>query len=148
MSNTPINTTQKYTPFFRIHLNYGSRDHCPTISREFFASLVGLPISKEYRYCTRLTDRDVEFARSNQDLKHFGALKAGSCPTLKRLQVEMASELEGILEVLERHTGLQELDSKATQVTERLAKLHGFPHPIRTRRIRSTCWRSSPMLEH
>jgi hypothetical protein len=56
----------------------------------------------------------------------LGALKSGACPTLKRLQVEIAPEQENVLiEALESRTGLQQLVIDVEHITERISRAIG-----------------------
>ncbi|KAF9364264.1 hypothetical protein BGX34_002026 [Mortierella sp. NVP85] len=70
MSNVPVHILRKYTPYFRIHHNYGCRQDYPLCDREPCTRLSQITI---YQFHVSLSQLDTMYIKSNPGLSFIGS---------------------------------------------------------------------------
>ncbi|KAK3822984.1 MAG: hypothetical protein J3Q66DRAFT_330543 [Benniella sp.] len=97
MTTVPIDIIRKYTPYIRIHLNYGLRSDFPTDNRPFCTELIHLSFAEKVE-----KDHHVELIKSNPGLKNLKGSFSSDFSTHYGDTFENLKELEDFQCILDR----------------------------------------------
>ncbi|KAF9364268.1 hypothetical protein BGX34_002030 [Mortierella sp. NVP85] len=106
MATVPIDIIRKYTPYIRIHLNYGLRSDFPTDNRPFCAELIHLSFAEKVE-----KGHHVELIKNNPGLKSLKGSFSSAFSTHYGDTFENLKELEDFQCILDRgdNTSYQQL---------------------------------------